>query len=32
VDGELTQLEKDNIVLLQKFEKYAEDNYDTFGR
>lgn len=32
VDGELTQLEKDNIVLLKKFEKYAEDNYDTFGR
>ncbi|MBL7704686.1 MAG: YARHG domain-containing protein [Taibaiella sp.] len=32
VDAELTQLEKDNIVLLQKFEKYAEDNYDTFGR
>lgn len=32
VDGDLTQLEKDNIVLLKKFEKYAEDNYDTFGR
>lgn len=32
VDAELTQLEKDNIVLLKKFEKYAEDNYDTFGR
>ncbi|UUC45303.1 YARHG domain-containing protein [Flavobacterium cerinum] len=32
VDNELTPLEKDNIALLKRFEKYAEDNYDTFGR
>ena len=32
IDGQLTSLEKKNIALLQKFEKYAEDNYDTFGR
>lgn len=32
IDGQLTALEKKNIALLQKFEKYAEDNYDTFGR
>ena len=32
VDGELTALEKANIKLFQRFEKYAEDNYDTFGR
>jgi YARHG domain len=32
VSSELTPLEKDNIALLKKFEKYAEDNYDTFGR
>ncbi len=32
VSQELTQLEKDNISLLKKFEKYAEDNYDYFGR
>jgi len=25
-------LEKDNIALLTRFEKYATDNYDTFGR
>jgi len=32
VTRELTPIEKDNIRLLQKFEKYAEDNYDYFGR
>ncbi len=32
VDGQLSALEKENIALLKKFEKYAEDNYDTFGR
>ena len=32
VAGELTVIEKQNIQLLQRFEKYAEDNYDSFGR
>ena len=32
VDEKLTPLEKENIILLQKFEKYATDNYDSFGR
>jgi YARHG domain len=32
VNKELTIIEKENITLLQRFEKYAEDNYDTFGR
>lgn len=32
VSKELTVIEKQNIKLLQRFEKYAEDNYDTFGR
>lgn len=32
VNNELTSTEKDNIVLLKRFEKYAEDNYDSFGR
>lgn len=32
VDGQLTAIEKKNIKLLERFEKYAEDNYDTFGR
>lgn len=32
VDKELTMLEKDNIKLLTRLEKYAEDHYDTFGR
>lgn len=32
VEKELTQLEKENIALLKRFEKYAEDNYDSFGR
>ncbi|MFC4817592.1 YARHG domain-containing protein [Flavobacterium sp. GCM10023249] len=32
VANELTVIEKQNIKLLQRFEKYAEENYDTFGR
>lgn len=32
VEGTLTALEKKNIKLLERFEKYAEDNYDSFGR
>ncbi|SHM60855.1 YARHG domain-containing protein [Flavobacterium chilense] len=32
VNDELTAVEKENIVLLKRFEKYAEDNYDSFGR
>lgn len=32
VDSKLTPLEKENIIILQKFEKYATDNYDNFGR
>ena len=32
VDDQLTSVEKENIVLLKRFEKYAEDNYDSFGR
>jgi hypothetical protein len=32
VNSELTATEKQNIVLLKRFEKYAEDNYDSFGR
>ncbi|RKR11350.1 YARHG domain-containing protein [Flavobacterium sp. 90] len=32
VDNQLTEVEKENIVLLKRFEKYAEDNYDSFGR
>ncbi|MGJ1268668.1 YARHG domain-containing protein [Sphingobacterium spiritivorum] len=32
VSAQLSTLEKDNIKLLKKFEKYAEDNYDSFGR
>lgn len=32
VSADLTQVEKDNIALLKRFEKYATDNYDTFGR
>jgi hypothetical protein len=32
VDSELTSLEKANIKILERFEKYAEDNYDSFGR
>lgn len=32
VTKELTPLERDNIALLTRFEKYATDNYDHFGR
>ena len=32
VNAVLTNVEKTNIILLQRFEKYAVDNYDTFGR
>jgi hypothetical protein len=32
VEDKLTKLEVKNIALLKKFEQYAEDNYDTFGR
>ena len=31
VDAKLTALEKANIKLLERFEQYAEDNYDSFG-
>lgn len=32
VDSELSPLEKENVVLLNRFIKYAEDKYDSFGR
>ncbi|WP_199136765.1 hypothetical protein [Pedobacter sp. ASV12] len=32
VGGQLSATEKANIKLLMRFEKYATDNYDTFGR
>lgn len=32
VDAELTELERQNITLLKRFEQYATDHYDTFGR
>lgn len=32
VSDKLTTIEKKNITLLERFEKYAEDNYDSFGR
>lgn len=32
VEASLSATEKENIALLKRFEKYAEDNYDTFGR
>ncbi|MBF4518078.1 YARHG domain-containing protein [Flavobacterium sp. ANB] len=32
VNSELTNVEKENVVLLKRFEKYAENNYDSFGR
>lgn len=32
VDAELSPLEKENAALLNRFIKYAEDHYDTFGR
>lgn len=32
VDNQLTAIEKENIAILKRFEKYATDNYDSFGR
>lgn len=32
VDKDLTPMEKDNVVLLNRFIQYAEDKYDSFGR
>lgn len=32
VTKELSKLERDNIAILTRFEKYATDNYDQFGR
>lgn len=32
VDNDLTPLEKENVVALNRLIKYAEDKYDTFGR
>jgi hypothetical protein len=32
VNKDLTVTERANIKLLQRYEKYAEDNYDAFGR
>lgn len=32
VSKDLTKLEKENIQLLKRFEKYATDNYERFGR
>lgn len=32
VTKELTNIERLNINILERFEKYAEDNYDSFGR
>lgn len=32
VDSELTPVEKENVALLNRFIKYAEDKYDQFGR
>ncbi|TWI80211.1 YARHG domain-containing protein [Lacibacter cauensis] len=32
VTASLTEVEKKNIALLNRFEKYAEDHYDGFGR
>lgn len=32
VSDKLTLLEQKNILLLNRFQKYAEDNYDSFGR
>ncbi|MGM9477909.1 YARHG domain-containing protein [Pedobacter sp. GSP4] len=32
VDDDLTAIENKNIKLLDRFTKYAEDNYDSFGR
>lgn len=32
VDKDLTPVEKENVALLNRFIKYAEDKYDSFGR
>lgn len=32
VDSQLSPLEKENVALLNRFIKYAEDKYDQFGR
>ncbi|MEJ5091234.1 YARHG domain-containing protein [Sphingobacterium faecium] len=32
VTKDLSKLERDNIAILTRFEKYATDNYDQFGR
>lgn len=32
VDQDLTPIEKENVAMLNRFIKYAEDHYDTFGR
>ena len=32
VDAELSPLELENVALLNRFTKYAEDKYDYFGR
>ena len=32
VDNELTPMEKENVALLNRFTKYAEYKYDSFGR
>ena len=32
VEDKLTETEKENIALLKRFEKYATDNYNQFGR
>ena len=32
VDSELSPMEKENVALLNRFIKYAEDKYDYFGR
>jgi len=32
VDNDLTSIENKNIKLIDRFVKYAEDNYDAFGR
>lgn len=32
VDSDLSPMEKENVALLNRFIKYAEDKYDSFGR
>ncbi|SKC00497.1 YARHG domain-containing protein [Soonwooa buanensis] len=32
VDNDLSPMEKENVALLSRMIKYAEDNYDSFGR